>query len=315
MIFTINVNNGDVVRKALTDRGWIEKLPSKISETIKTNFETQHRKNLERQILSDLVSAYPSNIIWDSKENSYHASLKKDSSRNYHYRQINATRDNQNRIQCEPIRNHLKTEASWTTKEGLRQCMKKNIMNLNIPKIYSLRGYEYNDFLLDYKITACTSLLKWILTTVANKVSIFTHTGNISTNVIVFAINRCKEYLRVLMEQNHDVHNVLYSKTTTGQWNSFLSKYFILIAGEDVFHTEQDHILPLFIVYAKLLLKEIQQYRPLVSSEGYRNVWIMKPSISCTGKTIRMASDLTAITDWTLSKKSSKYFIQKYIGI
>lgn len=313
-IFTINVNNGDTVRNALTERGWIEKISPNISKIMKNNSRFRYDKKLERQVLSDLVNAYPSNFIWDSRENSYRDGLENESITNYYYSQGNASRDNRNRIQSDPIRNHLKVEASWTTKQGLRQCLKKSGVELNIPRMYmNLKGNEYTDFVLDYEITACTSLLKWVLAKVANKVSIFTHTGNISTNVIIFAINRCKEYL--FMKQNQDIPNELYSKTTQGQWNSFLNKYFILIAGEDVFHTEKDHNLPLFIGYAKLLLKGIHENRPLVSSDGYHNLWIMKPSTGCTGREIRLASNLAAITDWMLKNRSSKYVVQKYIGM
>lgn len=309
-IFTINVNYGDPLRKALIDRGWIEKISPSISEIMIPNCNTKYGEKLERRMLSDLVNAYPSNFIWDSKENSYRDGLENESATNYHYIQINAIRHNQNSIQSNPIRNHLQDEALWTTKQGLSQCLIKSAAELNIPKLYiNSKGSEYNEFLRDYKLTACTSLLKWVLTKAAYKVPIFRDTGKISTNVIIFAINRCKEYL--LMKQNNDIYN----KTTPGQWNSFLNKYYILISGEDVFHTEKDHELPLFIGYAKILLKRIHENRPLISSEGYHNIWIMKPSISCAGRGIRMASNLTTITDWMLKNRPSTYFVQKYIGM
>lgn len=298
------------MRKALTDRGWIEKISPNISATKKNNSKNIHGDELQRQLLSKLVTAYPASFIWDSKENTYCDSLEKETNS---YSKTNAIRNDLNRIQCGPIRNHFNLETLWTTNLGLCQCKNKNVTKLNIPRIYmQLRGPECNDFILDYKTTACTSLLKWILAKTANKVSIFTDTGNISTNVIIFAINRCKEYL--FMKEHNDIHTDLYSKTTAGQWNSFISKYFILIAGKDVFHDENDGELPIFIGYAKLLLKKIHENRPLLRSEGYHNVWVMKPNIACTGKGVRMISDFTAIKDWLQTNSCSQYVAQKYIG-
>lgn len=312
MIFTINTNNGDVIRKALIDRGWIEKISPNISETTKRNSKIQYDENLERQILSNLVHAYPSNLIWDSKK-TYSENIEKENSINYRYSKVNTARGDQNRKQSHPIKNHFKVEALWTTKQGLCQCTKKSITELNIPRIYMChKGHDNNDFLLDYKTTACTSLLQWVLSKLANGAPIFSDTGNISTNVYIFAINRCKEYL--FMKQNNNAHTQLYHKTTTGQWNSFINKYFTLIAGKDVFHNEKNNKLTLLIGYAKILLKKIHENRPLLSSEGYHNIWIIKPLIGCAGKGVRMASDFTVITDWMQRNSYTNYVVQKYIG-
>lgn len=307
MIFTVNLTNANIVRKALVKRGWIEKISPKSSKVTRNSNNTKLKiqQRLDSLILSNLVKGYHSSFVWDLK----------------HYKYLNySNQDNDDKIQDittekNPIRNQLEVEALWTSQKGLWHCTQQsywsyieNVAEINTPRIFINTAIDQKDFLKDYLLTACTSLLKWVLTMVANNVPIFN--GNISTNVLVFALNRCKEYL--YMKQNRDIDIPIHRKATSGQWNFFLKSYYTIVDCHDVFLVANYNILPLLIAYAKILLKKIHKYRPQLGCEGFHNIWIMK-SANSENRDIKMASKISVITDW-INSTPAGYIIQKYIG-
>ncbi|KAM3962803.1 tubulin glycylase 3A [Aphomia sociella] len=292
----------NAVRDALLERGWVEKIPpnkmnlSKIRNGTFSNQPEIHGE-LERLLLSNLVEKHNPNFIWRTKDRPNDTI-------------IDMTKENNT------IVNKLKIDAIWTSKQGLCSSMKRNywfyiedVAEVNGPRTYTYDVSETEGFMKDYKITACTSLLKWVLSMVANERQVFTRLGKISMNVIVFALNRCKEYL--LKKQHKDIDCSL-SSVSIGQWNAFLRKYYKIIAKDDVFQEDTENKLPLYLGYAKFLLKEIHRYRPQLSCEGCHNIWIIKPAHCSRGRGIRMASKLGVITN-ILNKANAKHVIQKYI--
>ncbi|XP_072936843.1 tubulin glycylase 3A-like isoform X2 [Epargyreus clarus] len=292
------------VRKALLERGWVEKIPANRMNLSKIRNGTFSNKNeihneLERLLLSNFVEKYNPNFMWRTREEPRDTTV------------IDMTKE------CNTIVNKLKVDAMWTTKQGLCSSIKRNywfyiedVAEVNSPRTYnSYDAGEIEGFVKDFKITACTSLLKWILSMVANDRPVFLKTGKVSMNIIVFALNRCKEYL--FRKQNKDIDRSI-ATASSGQWNSFLKKYYRIIAKEDVFQTDKSNKLRLYLSYAKYLLKEIHRYRPQLSCEGCHNIWIIKPAHCSRGRGIRMASKLGVITN-LLNKANSKYVIQKYI--
>ncbi|XP_026328451.1 tubulin glycylase 3A-like isoform X2 [Hyposmocoma kahamanoa] len=309
-IFTI-YGKANTVRTALTKRGWVEKIPpnrmnlSKIREN-KLNSKSEINEELERFLLSNMVERQAANFIWGTSGNINDLSKK----HNVYAKETTNV--------STPLMNKLVVETLWTTKQGLCNSLKESywyyiedVAEFDTPRTYSnTNDDEKADFIKDYKLTACTSLLKWTVSMVANNRPIFTDAGKISMNVMVFALNRCKEYL--YEKQNRDIDREIYSTATAGQWNSFLKKYYILISNNDVFHTDVDQKLPLYIDYAKLLLREIHKYRPQLSCEGSHNIWIVKPTHCSRGRGIKLASKLNEITDM-INRGCSKYVVQKYI--
>lgn len=295
-----------VIRKELTERGWVEKYPSNqmnLSKLKKGTFQTQTQKEyeLEKLLLSNFVSKCPPSFIWHVGSNSLS-------------RKIERAEDGTT------IENRLTTDSLWTSKQGLCSSMKRNywfyvedVSEVTAPRTYNTYDYcEIEDFDKDYKITACTSILKWILSMVANHRPVFTENGKISTNILVFALNRCKEYL--FRKRNIDIDRK-FNDVSEGQWNTFLKKYYLLIDKKEVFQTDvKEDKLGLYLGYTKYLLREICRYRPQLNCEGYHNVWIIKPPHNSRGRGIKIASKLTEITDMLKKSNKTKFVVQKYIG-
>ncbi|XP_061706956.1 tubulin glycylase 3A-like isoform X1 [Cydia pomonella] len=292
------------VRDALVERGWVEKLPSQRMnmKNIYSGRTPKHeiRNELETLLLSHLVEKYSPNFIWRTKE--YQA--QKGST-------IDMTKD------YVPTVNKLQIDAAWTTKQGLCSAIKRNYWFYieGVAEVYCPRSYnsydtgEIDSFKNDFKVTACTSLLKWVLSMVANDRPVFVSNGTVSIKIILFAINRCKEYL--YRKQNKDIDKTV-SNVTAGQWNTFMKNYSRIISKTAHFDTDKQEQLSLYLSYAKFILKEIYKYRPQLSCEGCHNIWIIKPAHWCRGRGIRLASRLEDVDD-ILNKTKAKYVLQKYI--
>nr|XP_004929203.2 tubulin glycylase 3A [Bombyx mori]XP_021205580.2 tubulin glycylase 3A [Bombyx mori]XP_021205581.2 tubulin glycylase 3A [Bombyx mori] len=293
----------NTIRKLLLQRGWVEKINPDHMNLLKlrngnVSNKTEIHGELERLLLSNLVESYIPNFVWYNKENVQNSNINV---------------KNENTTVC----NKLKIDTAWTTKQGLCSLIKQkdwfyieNTADVIVPRTYnSYEGGETEAFVNDYKVTACTGLLKWILSMVANEKAVFCETGKISLNVMVFALNRCKEYL--FQKQHLDIDRSLTS-VNSNQWNNFLKKYYRIVSRNELFHLTKEEKIPIYLSYAQFLLKEIQKYRPQIICEGYNNVWILKPAHCSRGRGIRIASKLGVIND-LIAKANSKYVIQKYI--
>ncbi|XP_063358819.1 tubulin glycylase 3A-like [Cydia amplana] len=290
------------VRDALVERGWVEKLPSQ-RMNMKNIYSGRTPKNeirneLETLLLSHFVEKHSPSFIWRTKDYQAHST-------------IDMTRD------YVPTVNRLQIDAAWTTKQGLCSAIKRNYWFYieGVAEVYCPRTYnsydlsEIDSFKNDFKVTACTSLLKWVLSMVAHGRSVFVSNGTVSIKIILFAINRCKEYL--YMKQNKDIDKTV-SHVTAGQWNTFMKNYCRIISKTAHFDTDKKEQLSLYLSYAKFILKEIYKYRPQLSCEGCHNIWIIKPAHWCRGRGIRLASRLEDVDD-ILNKTKAKYVLQKYI--
>lgn len=215
--------------------------------------------------------------------------------------------------------NKLEVNEFWNTQERLCQSLHdaswyyiENVAEVKAPRTYSNANKdELGEFLNDYLLTACTSMLRWILANIEKDKPIFKSTGTILSNVVIFAINRCKEFL--FMKENLDIDKNICSEVTSGQWKFFLAKYKSLITGKEIFQLDKDLNMPILIAYAKCLINRITKLRPQLSCEGFYDVWIIKPSESSCFKKVIVSSDLDTIIN-TLSNTTDTYVVQKYIG-
>ncbi|VVC97291.1 unnamed protein product [Leptidea sinapis] len=301
-IFLIN-GTCNAVRKALLDRGWVEKLTINKMNLNKIRNGTYSNQlditgELERLLLSNFVDKYLPNFIWRTRDDRGDTTI--DMKKNHN-----------------TIINKLEIDAKWTSKQGLCSSIKRNywfyiegVAEVSGPRSYNIsEPGEIEDFVNDYKITACTSLLKWVLSMKSNDISIFDPLGTVSIKAIVFALDRCKEYL--YRKHNKDIDREL-SPISERRWNSFLKTYYCIISNDEIFQAIENNKLSLYLSYAELLLKEMYKYRPQLGCEGCNNIWIIKPGHCSRGIGIRMASKFGVIMD-LLSKSNNKHVIQKYI--
>lgn len=294
----------NAVRKALLQRGWIEKIPPNRMNLAKIHSRSNSSKSeihneLERLMLSNLLEKCNPNFVWRETQHDYYTTIDM-------------------KKECRTIVNKLMADALWTTKQGLCMTMKANywfyiedVAEVVCPRTYnSYDSTEVDEFIKDFRITACTSLIQWVISMIDSDKTVFAEHGTIPMKVMTFALNRCEEYL--VDKRNRDIDHP--TKTVSRkQWDTFLKKYYRLITNSDVFEADRGNKLPKYLTYAQILLQKIEKYRPQLCCEGYRNIWIIKPAHCSRGRGIRMASKLGVITD-LLSKTNTNYVVQKYIG-
>ncbi|XP_026332622.1 tubulin glycylase 3A-like [Hyposmocoma kahamanoa] len=293
-IFTVQGRNAIAVRKALLYRGWVEKRSPYQwnTEDSQVSMKLSSSDKRENVILSSLVEKCTPNLVWGEKN-------------------FKTTQDFEL-----PIRNTLKVNRLWSTKARLYTSLQntswnyiENVAEVNAPRTYSnTNSDDIREFIYDYYLTACTSLIKLILAKVRMKRPIFKDTGTIPINVFVFAINRCTDYL--YKKENFDIDNKEYDQITSEDWNLFLMKYQSIVSGKEVFQIDPN--LPTMISYAKRLLKRILKLRPQLRCEGCSNIWIVKPSECFNGRGIILSSKLDKVLD-VVTNSRKECIIQKYI--
>lgn len=299
-IFTVKGKNEMAVRKALLDRGWVEKLPPNKTniKKLQQNFKTMPSEKQERMILSSFLEECNPNLVWGK---------------------ISTYVLNEPQKWDNPIFNNLEVNEFWSTKDVLCKSLQdnswyyiENIAEFDIPRTYSnANNNDIVEFIKDYLLTACISLLRWIVANVEKNKPVFNSTGSISTNIIIFAINRCKEFL--FTKENLDVDKKICNKVTPGQWKFFLKKYLLLISGKDSFQIEEERNMLVLIAYAKCLIDRIVKLRTQLNCEGCCDIWIVKPSERSSDGDVIVSSDLDTILN-VLTNTKDAYVVQKYIG-
>lgn len=296
-VFTVYGQGSKVVRRALIERGWFEKVPRN-----KRYYKIWQRP--EQSFLSNFLEKYDANFIWGRNSSNEIESVK-------------AVKTKTKTIY--PIRNTLEVVNNWSTKYGIFLSLKNsywhyidNVAEVIAPRTFSnANNYEIKDFIKDYHLTACTSLLRWIVETLQNNKPVYHETGRISMNVIVFAINRCKEF--VYMKEHKDIDINIINKVAKKDWDTFLKEYRSLVDGKDLFQIDVGRSVFYLLHCAKYVLDCILMYRPQLNCEGFYNIWIVKPSEYSRGRGIVISSKLNCIMD-IINKTNQKYVVQKYIG-
>lgn len=305
-VFIVYGQGSRIVRNALIRRGWIEKIPNNIK------YRCDLEKGIEKSLLSNYLEEYNVNFIWGTKPTN-----KEHRVNSFQKNTISNTYKQPKKREF-PMRNRLKVVNHWSTKHGICSTLKNstwyyidNVAEVIAPRTFSnVDNYEKREFINDYKFTSCTSLLRWFIESLQNNKPIFHESGTVSIDVILFAINRCKEFIYI---KNHkDIDSAICNTCTDVHWNFFLKEYRSLISGTDLLHTDYRNKLEL-INCAKYVLYKIWKYRPQLNCEGIYNIWIVKPSGCSRGKGIEISSKLDCIMD-IITNTNKKYVIQKYIG-
>lgn len=88
------------------------------------------------------------------------------------------------------------------------------------------------------RVTACLSLLKWLVDKVnaaEDEDVVRSPTGTIPLKALDFAIKRCSDYISA---QSHEDIDQETERVWSHQWDQFISWYYQIIRGQDLFvHT------------------------------------------------------------------------------
>lgn len=322
-----------VIRSALWARGWVERrLPRPVPksyyqcddgdddgdddevspDTTERADEEEKEENLDDMydLMSRMVRNETTYFYWTTRRDSIDChSLRKDQ-----------------------IINHYANAATFTTKVGL--CV--NLRNLQwfdsadpdtfFPRCYRLGAEdEKHAFIEDFRRTACTSLLQYVVETstqrtdepqaeeqkTINKLENIKH-WCVGPTIIETALRVCQEFLIVLEHGDIDVTVETPESVEEKQWSEFLQEYYVVvhkggsIRGSGV-----------YVERCKQMLARLREVCPQLDTDGVNNIWIIKPGAKSRGRGITCMNrmdDIVALVDKDRAMmKDSKWVVQKYL--
>ncbi|XP_070759005.1 tubulin monoglycylase TTLL3-like [Enoplosus armatus] len=243
---------------------------------------------------------------------------------------------NTSSLQKEQITNHFAKAGSFTTKVGL--CV--NLRNLHwfdsadpdtfFPRCYRLGAQdEKHTFIEDYRRTACTSLLKYIVereqSVQGDRTSHHIRAVQdqrkrskqgsrqvVLSQMIDSALKVCQEFLESLEHGDIDINQETPPTLTKEEWAEFIDSYYLVVHGGAEIENS-DH----FVTCCKAMLQRLVEVSPQLDIDGIHNIWIIKPGAKSRGRGIKCAKRLDQILqlvdgDPTLMKES-KWVVQKYL--
>ncbi|XP_007952951.1 protein monoglycylase TTLL8 [Orycteropus afer afer] len=327
-----------VVRAALRRKGWVEKkfhcVPKGTlhmeddSEGVTDSIGAEPKENpdltLEKMddihdVMSRLVKHETPYFLWTIKRDMV----------DYH------------NLNFDQMLNHYGKTASFTTKIGL--CVNMRTLPWYVqanpdcffPRCYSLcTESEKQEFLDDFRRTAASSILKWVVSHQNHKAKSKSRreeasdsdpshrkdaedtdskvlTG-LSGKLIDIACKVCQTYLEQVGHGDIDIAEDAMEDLTEDEWNDLTRKYYALVHG-DAFISNSRSYLP----QCQALLNKITSINPQTEIDGVRNIWIIKPAAKSRGRDIvcmdRVEEILELVATDHLSTRDNKWVAQKYI--
>ncbi|XP_071775568.2 tubulin monoglycylase TTLL3 [Centroberyx gerrardi] len=242
-------------------------------------------------------------------------------------------------IDCRSLRkdqmtNHYANAGTFTTKVGL--CV--NLRNLQwfdtadpdtfFPRCYRLGAEdEKHAFIEDFRRTACTSLLQYVVETsrqrrdggeeqkAEDNVCVeWEHMERpfVGPGMIDRALHVCQEFLNILEHSDIDVTVETPPSLTEQQWEQFLQDYYLVVHEGALIKGSSA-----FVERCQEMLTRVQEVCPQLDTDGLHNIWIIKPGAKSRGRGImcmnRLDEILTLVNSDPALIKDSKWVVQKYL--
>ncbi|XP_062400960.1 tubulin monoglycylase TTLL3 [Sardina pilchardus] len=244
-------------------------------------------------------------------------------------------------LRKEQMINHFAKAGTFTTKVGL--CV--NLRNLQwfdaadpdsfFPRCYRLGAEdEKHAFVEDFRRTACTSLLQFIVERsrgewgtgegvasactpdparpISKKPFKRPAVSPVSPRIIESALQVCKDFLDSLEHNDIDISMETPPTLTDQQWSEFIHNYYLVVHdGADVEGSAY------YLSGCQAILQRLREVCPQMDTDGVHNIWIVKPGAKSRGRGIMCSKRLDEIlklvdSDPTLIK-DSKWVVQKYL--
>ncbi|XP_035487592.2 tubulin monoglycylase TTLL3-like isoform X3 [Scophthalmus maximus] len=316
-----------VIREALRARGWIE-------QRVHRPYKRAHRRHRDESRLDKNADDVDEEQDLAELDDLMSRLVRNEMVYFYWTRRSNAL--NPSSLQKEQITNHFANGHNLTTKAGL--CV--NLRNLHwfdstdpdafFPRCYRLGAQdEKHAFIEDYRRTACTSLLKYIVEreqgvqeegtsrniwAVRDQRKQSKHQSGpvVLSKIIDKALKVCQEFLDSVDHSDIDIGLESQQILTTEDWTQFIDSYYLVVHdGAEIEIT--DHL----VTRCEAMLQKMGEVNPQLDIGGTHNIWIIKPGAKSRGRDIQCAKRLDQIlrlvnSDPTLIKES-KWVVQKYL--
>ncbi|XP_044752712.1 tubulin glycylase 3A-like isoform X2 [Coccinella septempunctata] len=320
-IFTIR-GNWNVIRQQLVKREWMEKV--EVPEKDKTNMCARIR-GISSTASDELMGNLPLKQDWESPsayaekcEKLITARLLQRIEANFFWSVKRDQFDQKQRANPNRLLNRF-SRSLFASKEGLALLLQNyywftepDVATVNFPRCFVLGFPEhFNHFVDNFRMTAAISLLKYVVHTYDTtkfKYSVEMSDGKIPISSLKFAIDRCLEYIA---SQKHLDIDRDFARVTQQEWNNFINDYYSIVHNGEKFKTLPDTPILTIVSQAKTILKDVAKYWTEFETDGFRNIWILKPGNKCRGRGIILVKYLKEVEK--IMNLKLKYVVQKYI--
>lgn len=305
-VFMIKGGGFPAVRRALLDRGWVEKYESHKVRHPPVNVDPKkvggkELTKVERLILYKFMEHHSVDFLWTTKRDKYDWLLSnKDVMISRFCRSVFTTK--------EGLTASL-TQMHWYTEPG--------VALTRFPRCYNIYSSDnLEEFIDDFRITACISTLKWLSITVNSDTeeNMMHPNGKVPLSAIDFAMSRLNEYIKFFTHKDIDetedqVH------VWEHEWDQFLTHHYLLVHEKAKLVEDKNANIRQLEKKGAKILSTMNKYWPQIDIDGIYNIWIVKPGNKCRGRGIQLMNnikDIIGLLNIPAAQKT-RYVVQKYI--
>ncbi|KAJ2944561.1 hypothetical protein O0L34_g3911 [Tuta absoluta] len=305
-VFMIKGGGFPSLRRALVARGWIEKYETHKIRHPPTNVDPKKTTGkeltkIERMILYKFMEHHSVDFLWTTKRDRYDWLLSN--------KEVIISRF------CRSI---------FTTKEGLAASITQmhwytepGVSLTRFPRCYNIHNSEsLEEFIDDFRVTACISLLKWLSNTLAKEGEgeLISGQGKVPFSAIEFATNRLNEYVTFYTHKDIDENEDQIEHVWEHEWDQFLTHHYLLVHENAKFIEDRMVNLRQMEKKASKVLATVVKYWPQIEIDGVLNIWIVKPGNKCRGRGIHLMNNIKDIISLiNVPAQKTRYVVQKYI--
>ncbi|XP_026756973.2 tubulin glycylase 3A-like isoform X1 [Galleria mellonella] len=304
-VFMIKGGGFPAIRRALLERGWIEKYESHKVRHPPTNVDPlrvsgKELSKVERMILYKFMEHHSVDFLWTTKRDKYDWLLSnKDVIISRFCRSIFTTK--------EGLTASL-TQMHWYTEPG--------VALTKFPRCYNIYNSDsLEEFVDDFRITACISILKWLSNTLQSngEQSLVSNQGKVPFTAIEFAICRLNEYVSFFTHKDID-DSEDQTHVWEHEWDQFLTHHYLLVHEKAKFMEDKNINIRQLEKKAAKVLATMTKFWPQIDIDGVLNIWIVKPSNKCRGRGIQLMNNIKDIIGLiNVPAQKTRYVVQKYI--
>ncbi|XP_072937307.1 tubulin glycylase 3A-like isoform X2 [Epargyreus clarus] len=304
-VFMIKGGGFPAVRRALIERGWIEKYESHKVRHPPTNVDPKkvsgkELSKVERMILYKFMEHHSVDFLWTTKRDKYDWLLSN--------KEVVISRFSRSIFTTKEGLTTSLTQMHWYTEPG--------VALTKFPRCYNIHNSDsLDEFIEDFRITACISIIKWLSNTLqANgDESLVTNHGKVPFSAIEFAINRMTEYVAFFTHKDIDEEEEA-KHIWEHEWDQFLTHHYLLVHEKATFMEDKNFNIKQLERRAAKVLANLTKYWPQVDIDGVLNIWIVKPGNKCRGKGIQLMNNIKDIIGLiNIPAQKTRYVVQKYI--
>ncbi|XP_028035824.1 tubulin glycylase 3A-like isoform X1 [Bombyx mandarina] len=304
-VFMIKGGGFPAIRRAMLERGWVEKYESHKVRHPPTNVDPKKASGkelskVERMILYKFMEHHSVDFLWTTKRDKYDWLLSnKDVMISRFCRSVFTTK--------EGLTASL-TQMHWHTEPG--------IALTKFPRCYNIHNSDsLEEFVDDFRITACISVLKWLCSTlqINGEQNLISNQGKVPFSAIEFATSRLNEY--VLFFTHKDIDDTEEQvHVWEHEWDQFLTHHYLLVHEKAKFSNDNNTSIRQLERKASKVLTTMSKFWPQIDIDGVLNIWIVKPGNKCRGRGIQLMNNIKDIIGLiNIPVQKTRYVVQKYI--